>query len=109
MRSRFLQRRAQRALHQARELGELRKYRALLKAADLLVIDDLFLHKLPPSAGDELADVLMTRYEKQSTMMLCEWSSWRSPGPGGHPKLPHLWPGQSPPPGSGGTRDDYAL
>jgi hypothetical protein len=29
--------------------------------------------------------------------------------PGGHPKLPHLWPGQNPPPGSGGTRDDYAL
>jgi DNA replication protein DnaC len=56
-------------IHQARELGELRKYRALLQAADLLVIDDLFLRKLPPSAGDELADVLMTRYEKQSTMI----------------------------------------
>src|SRR6202140_888172 len=56
-------------IHQARELGELRKYRALLKAADLLVIDDLFLRKLPPSAGDELADVLMSRYEKQSTLI----------------------------------------
>ncbi|HEY0747357.1 MAG TPA: hypothetical protein VGD63_11705 [Steroidobacteraceae bacterium] len=29
--------------------------------------------------------------------------------PGGHPKLLHLWPGQNPPPGSGGTRDDYAV
>ena len=56
-------------IHQARELGELKKYRATLKAADLLVIDDLFLRKLPPSAGDELADVLMSRYEKSSTMI----------------------------------------
>lgn len=56
-------------IHQARELGELRKYRATLKAADLLVIDDLFLRKLPPNAGDELADVIMGRYEKSSTLI----------------------------------------
>jgi DNA replication protein DnaC len=56
-------------IHQARELGELRKYRATLKAADLLVIDDLFLRKLPPNAGDELADVIMSRYEKCSTLI----------------------------------------
>jgi DNA replication protein DnaC len=56
-------------IHQARELGELRKYRALLKAADLMVIDDLFLRKLPTNAGDELADVIMSRYEKQSTLI----------------------------------------
>ncbi len=56
-------------IHQARELGEIRKYRALLKTADLLVIDDLFLRKLPSGAGDELADVLMSRYEKQSTLI----------------------------------------
>ena len=56
-------------LHQARELGEIRKYRTQLKAADLLVIDDLFLRKLPPGAGDELADVLMSRYEKSSTLI----------------------------------------
>lgn len=53
---------------QARELGELRKYRAQLHGADLLVIDDLFIRKLPPAAGDELADVLMSRYEKRSTI-----------------------------------------
>ena len=56
-------------LHEARELGELRKYRAQLKAADLLIIDDLFLRKLPAQAGEELADVLMSRYEKGATML----------------------------------------
>lgn len=54
---------------EARELGEIRKYRAQLKAAELLVIDDLFLRKLPSSAGEELADVLMSRYEKLSTIL----------------------------------------
>jgi DNA replication protein DnaC len=48
-------------INQARELGELRKYRATIKAADLVVIDDLFLRKLPSHAGDELADVIMSR------------------------------------------------
>lgn len=56
-------------LNEARELGEIRKYRAQLKAAELLLIDDLFLRKLPASAGDELADVLMSRYEKASTVI----------------------------------------
>jgi len=56
-------------INQARELGELRKYRATLKAADLVVIDDLFLRKLTPNAGDELADVIMSRYEKSSTVI----------------------------------------
>ena len=56
-------------IHEARELGDLRQHRAQLKAADLLVIDDLFLRRLPGSAGDELADVLMSRYEKRSTII----------------------------------------
>jgi DNA replication protein DnaC len=54
---------------EARELGVLRKYRAQLKAAELLFIDDLFLRRLPANAGDELADVLMSRYEKSSTIL----------------------------------------
>lgn len=54
---------------EARELGTLRKVRALLAGAELLLIDDLFLRKLPPHAGDELADVLMARYEKASTIV----------------------------------------
>jgi DNA replication protein DnaC len=54
---------------EARELGESKKYRLQLRSADLLVIDDLFLRRLPAGAGDELADVLMSRYEKQSTIV----------------------------------------
>ena len=45
-------------IHEARELGALRKLRTQFKAAELLVIDDLFLRRLPAGAGDELADVL---------------------------------------------------
>ena len=56
-------------IHEARQLGELARYREQLAAADLLVIDDLFLRRLPPPAGDELADVLMSRYEKVSTLV----------------------------------------
>jgi len=56
-------------IHEARELGDLRKVRAQITAADLLVIDDLFLRRLPVTAGEELADVLMSRYEKLSTIV----------------------------------------
>ena len=54
---------------EARELGDLRKLRTQVRGAHLLVIDDLFLRKLPPHAGDELAEVLMSRYEKSSTII----------------------------------------
>ena len=54
---------------EARELGALRRYREQLRKTDLLLIDDLFLRRLPAGAGDELADVLMSRYEKASTII----------------------------------------
>jgi DNA replication protein DnaC len=54
---------------EARELGKIRVYRSQVKAADLLLIDDLFLRKLPAHAGDELAEVLMSRYEKATTIV----------------------------------------
>ena len=54
---------------EARELRGLRLYRQQLKVADVVLIDDLFLRKLPPQAGDELAEVLMSRYEKASTIV----------------------------------------
>ena len=56
-------------IHEARQIGEIAKYRAELNAADLLVIDDLFLRRLQSGASDELADVLMSRYEKLSTLV----------------------------------------
>ena len=56
-------------INEARQFGELRKYRAQISAAELLLIDDLFLRKLPVNAGDELADVLMSRYEKSSVII----------------------------------------
>lgn len=54
---------------EARELGEIRKFRQALRSTELLIIDDLFLRRLPAQAGDELADVLMSRYEKASTII----------------------------------------
>lgn len=56
-------------IHEMRQLGEIAKYRTELANADLAVIDDLFLRRLPSSAGDEIADVLMSRYEKSSTLV----------------------------------------
>jgi DNA replication protein DnaC len=56
-------------INEARELGAIRKLRAQFRAADLLLIDDLFLRRLPAQAGDELADVLMSRYENAATII----------------------------------------
>ena len=53
----------------AREEGTIRRYRALLKNVPLLVIDDLFLKVLPKNAGEELVDILMSRYEKRSSII----------------------------------------
>ncbi len=56
-------------VHEARQLGGIGKYREQINGADLVVLDDLFLRRLPPTAGDEIADVLMSRYEKSSTVV----------------------------------------
>ncbi len=56
-------------IHQARQLGTLAKVRTPLINAQLLVIDDLFLRRMPAGAGDELADILMSRYEKAATIV----------------------------------------
>jgi DNA replication protein DnaC len=54
---------------EAREMGNWRKHRADLIGADLLVVDDLFLRRLPEGAGDELADIIMSRYERHATII----------------------------------------
>jgi DNA replication protein DnaC len=53
----------------ARDDGTIRKYRHYLKNVDLLVIDDLFLKVLPPNAGEVLTDILMSRYERHSSII----------------------------------------
>jgi DNA replication protein DnaC len=56
-------------IHEARELGSYKKIKAQFKSADLMIIDDLFLRKLPRQAADELQEILMNRYEKKSTII----------------------------------------
>ena len=56
-------------LAQATALGNRKKWLTSLSDADLLVIDDLALRKLPASAGEELLEVVMNRYGKRSTMI----------------------------------------
>lgn len=56
-------------LAQAAALGTRKKWMAQLSEADLVVVDDLALRKLPPSAGEELLEVVMNRYGKHSTMI----------------------------------------
>ena len=56
-------------IHEARQLGESTTFRKQLKAAELLIIDDLVLRGLPRVAGEELADVLMSRHERSSTVL----------------------------------------
>lgn len=67
-------------IHEARQLGESAAFRKQLKGVDLLVIDDLFLRGLPAVAGEELADILISRHEKSSTLLTSnrpieDWSS----------------------------------
>jgi DNA replication protein DnaC len=54
---------------QATALGNRKKWMNAITEADLLVIDDLALRKLPPHAGEELLEVVMNRYGKHSTLI----------------------------------------
>lgn len=62
-------------INEARELGTLRKLRARFRGADLLFIDDSFLRKLPARDDDELADVLMSHYEKKDATIIAKHAS----------------------------------
>jgi DNA replication protein DnaC len=54
---------------QATEMGNRKKWMASLADADLLIIDDLALRRLPPTAAEELLEVVMNRYGKRSTLI----------------------------------------
>ena len=56
-------------IHQARELGTWMKLKSTMKQSQLLVIDDLFLRRLPENACDELIEIIMNRHEKSSTII----------------------------------------
>jgi len=56
-------------LAQATALGARKKWMAQLSEADLLIIDDLALRRLPPTAGEELLETVMNRYGKRSTLI----------------------------------------
>lgn len=56
-------------IFQAKTLGTYKKLALQIGSADLVVIDDLFLRKLPVDAGDDLIEIVMNRYEKASTVI----------------------------------------
>jgi len=56
-------------MFQTRTLGTYRKLALQIRSADLVVLDDLFLRKLPADAGEDLIEIVMSRYEKASTVI----------------------------------------
>jgi DNA replication protein DnaC len=56
-------------IHQARELKTWPRLKLQIKQSQLMVIDDLFLRKLPADGCDELTEIIMNRHEKASTMI----------------------------------------
>jgi len=52
------------------ELGGLRRqFVAELARVNLLIIDELGMKKLPPSAGEDLLEIVIQRYEKAATII----------------------------------------
>ena len=91
-------------INEAREPGTLRKLRARFRGADLLLVDDSFLRKLP-ARDDELADVLMSRCEKGRDDRCEARISGPTPHPshrtgGGGVRPAHRWRGSRWPPGA---------
>ena len=50
-------------------LGERKKLIEHLATAPLLIIDDLGMRKLPATAGEDLLELVMRRYERASTLL----------------------------------------
>jgi DNA replication protein DnaC len=49
--------------------GNRKKHLAELGSADLLIIDDLGMRKLPQTAAEDLLELIMRRYERASTLI----------------------------------------
>jgi DNA replication protein DnaC len=54
---------------QANNLGRKKKLMNVLADADLLVVDDLGLTQLAPQNGEDILEIVMSRYEKKSTLI----------------------------------------
>ncbi len=46
-----------------------KKHMADLERVPLLIIDDLGMRKLPPTAAEDLLEIIMRRYERASTIL----------------------------------------
>src|ERR1043165_6988456 len=49
--------------------GTRKQHMEQLSTVPLLIIDDLGMRKLPPSAAEELLEIVMRRYERASTLL----------------------------------------
>jgi DNA replication protein DnaC len=49
--------------------GKCKEHMEVLAAVHLLIIDDLGMHKLGPTAAEELLEIVMRRYERASTLV----------------------------------------
>jgi DNA replication protein DnaC len=49
--------------------GTRRDYMKAVSAAQLLIVDDLGMRKLPATASEDLLEVIMRRYERASTIV----------------------------------------
>ena len=49
--------------------GTRKEYMAKMEKVPLMIIDDLGMRKLPPTAAEDLLEVIMRRYERTSTIL----------------------------------------
>jgi DNA replication protein DnaC len=56
-------------LADAQLAGERKEYIERLSTVPLLIIDDLGMRKLPPTAAEDLLEIIMRRYERVSTLL----------------------------------------
>src|SRR5438128_738534 len=56
-------------LAEAQLAGTRKDYVAFVTTVPLLIIDDLGMRKLPPTAAEDLLEIVMRRYERASTLL----------------------------------------